>query len=151
MTFDARADVFTLTGAGLGEDTTTVHIGEHEVISVDVNADHGRSFDATVRAQNDIISIGVSPLLMVAVAFEMRNVDLDTPEWMKQERMGVTFDGDDPTISLGDSVQVTSGHLQFTSTNFGDVDIEAGMCIENVDVEDADGHPFAGLVAEVCE
>lgn len=152
LLFDATSEQVTLTGAGLGDDTTTVHIGDDQIIAVDVNAGQGRTFDAAVAVTDEAISVSFAPSLKIDVAFDMGSAGLDVPEFLLDEDLSVSLEGSNPTVSFGDErIQVSGGTLLFSSTSHGDVLIEDGMCIGSVEEEEGDDHPFSSLVAESCQ
>jgi hypothetical protein len=155
LLFDAASELVTLTGAGLGNETTTVHVGDDQILSIDVNAEAGRTFDATFGATDEAISISLSPALQVAVAFDMARAGLDVPDFFLDEDLGIIFEGANPTLTFADDkVQVSGGTLELTSSSHDDVIIEDGMCIGSIEEgegEEGDDHPFSSLVGEVCQ
>lgn len=149
-----------LTGLGLGDSTSRVTLDDQVLWSMDVNADHGRTFDLTVTPADGGATLVVDPALQVAVTMDMRPVT-ESGDTVDPAQDGDTyelvFDGESPTAQVieGDETQdgalrIVSGHLHMAATGVPSIDVDAGQCLLSSDAEDGDGSALAGLSSGTC-
>lgn len=169
---DAAAELITVTGAGLGNGTSTVHYDGAEVLAIDLN--DGGTFDATIAsAADDTLSVEVAPKFDLSVALKFAAVaDAmdDVEEWMLDDVLSVVLDGaaapkleikdgqlkvveGQLSLSLqneGSSHTITAGQCLLGTADDGDVAVEPGSEIEPDPVPEQSG-PLDGLEAGTCE
>lgn len=142
--FDAASELITMTGLGLGDSTTTLSVDGAQILGIDLNANDGRSFDATAKWENDALTLGVSPAFDLQVAMQFANAAsaaADAAEWMLDEVLTVRLDGAaNPTVRLTENgVEVVDGTLTLSMANAGlSHSVGAGMCLTDVPAS-ADG------------
>jgi hypothetical protein len=169
ITFDLTTETVTMTGMGLGNGSTTLSIDGGQVLSIDLNANNGRTFDATVtQAGTNDVQIAVSPLFDLELGMQFSNdPSFEGEEWMLNDTMTLLLDGDpNPAILIGDNgLEVLRGTLSMGLANDGSlIEVSAGQCLkdlgqsptpteptEPVDpVEPVEEGPFGGLEAGTC-
>ena len=131
----AGDDSLTLTELGLGDVTSRLSIEGREVLSVDLNADDGRTFNATISAANDSLEIAVAPVFDLLV--DMNFVDApeyfaDIDDWMLDETLSILASGSNGArmvISDGE-VEMLEGKLALTLGNAAiSHQVDAGQCL----------------------
>lgn len=148
--FNALSESIELTGVSLGNDTTRLSVDGRTVLALDLNADHGRSFNATLTADADgRLQIAVEPSFQLALDVALGGVWDSVADWLSDDEIEISLSGADrPTIALQDGeLEVVSGTLTLTSSAQGTLSVNAGQCLLG-DIDD--GGLIAGLQAGAC-
>ncbi|MBK7539792.1 MAG: hypothetical protein IPI49_31465 [Myxococcales bacterium] len=122
------------TGLGLGKRSLTVNANGTRAATIDVNPDHGRSFDVTVTENAGAVSFAVSPALDLRM--QVDRAALGEPA-QPYEVTRLLLDGTAPTLTLkAGMIQVTSGHFAVTTSpaQYG-VDASAGQCLAETAID----------------
>lgn len=158
-------EIAELRGLSFGDGTAILKAEGEDIVSVDLNKDHGRSLDLDLKITDDEIEIAVGPAfdLELALAFyRVQRLAQDVHSYLQDELIKVTLDGDDkPAISIQEEgIEVLRGQLRLSSESIDvDLSVEAGMCLGAVNDEEADEehdedeeplHPFEDLGAVAC-
>jgi hypothetical protein len=171
MAFDVGTETVTMTGLGLGNGAATLDYNGAQIVSVDLNKNDGRTFDATIsQASSDDVQIAVSPLFDLQVGLSLGNAPelaADADPAMLDDTLTVLLAGDpNPVILLGASgLEVLRGTFSMGLTNEGSlIEVQAGQCLRSIGDEptpiDGTGTepteptepagPFDGLEAGSC-
>lgn len=156
--FDPNTERIEWNDVGLGGGPAAVHIDGEKVLEIDLNSGLGGLFNAVLQEEDEALKFSINPGLELEIgAFFYRVADTfdDFEDWMLDEILSITLDGDDnPAVLIREyGVEVLRGHLKLdsASTEYG-ASVEAGMCL--VEDDDADGyepvHPFEFLEADQC-
>lgn len=141
--FDVANERLDITGLGLGNGTTTMAIDGAQVLSIDLNANDGRTLDASIsNAGSDEVLIEVSPILDLAIGLDFQNAPEEGEAWMENETMTILLDGDaKPAILAGEAgIEVLRGKLSMgLARDGGLIEVEAGQCLLDAPVETTDG------------
>lgn len=162
---DAKEELLSLTGLGLGSTTSTMDINGKRVLEVDVNKENGRSFDVSIQKLDGITEFGISPALDLRLVMKLAAVQDDLKNiaaWTLDEILTVNFSGQNPRLRLIDGdTEILSGTLTLKAekANITHV-IQAGQCLlseEDVaedheweETEEDDVHPFERIEIGVC-
>jgi hypothetical protein len=118
-----------LTGLGLGNRTFTVDVDGRRAVTIDLNPESGRSFDATISENAGVASFAITP------SFDLRmNVNataLGQPAAPYQVTR-ILLDGTTPTLTTqGSLLKVSSGHFAISTdpATYG-LDANAGQCVK---------------------
>lgn len=117
-----------ITGLSLGKRTLTVDAGGRRAMTVDLNPDHGRSFDVTVTENAGAVSFAVSPRLDLRMEIDRAALGEEVRPY---EVSRLLLDGTSPTLTFSSSsLQLSSGHLGISTTpaQYG-LEANAGQCL----------------------
>ena len=143
---------------GLGDDTSTIKLGDHTLVAVDLNADSGRRYGLTLTpAAGGLPTATFDPGLdlVVAVDFSPLAAAGDAIDsWLIDQTYELSFQGDAPTAQAiaatstsAGAVRVASGTLTLSSTAAdAPVVVGAGQCLLPDPVE-AGEHPLLGALS----
>ncbi len=166
--FTAASDSLNLSGLGLGDSTSTVNLDGAQILGIDLNADAGRKFSATIAADGDSTTVIVDPKFDLSVAMDFSSLadNQDMPAWTMGDVLKVVLNGTTPTLKFtGDNsvFEVVSGNLVMSLKNAGDsITATAGQCISiesdepvvdsslEPPTEPANEGPFSGMTAGEC-
>ena len=132
---EAGADLLNITNVGLGDSTSTLDVDGEQVLAVDLNANDGRRYDATIEQTADGVRATVSPKLDLQVAMQFVNAaDAlgDVADWMMDDVLHVTLDGAAKPAVLfrDDGLEVVDGKLTVSLDKAGiSREADAGMCV----------------------
>lgn len=149
-------DKFTVTNIGLGDKTSTLSIDGSQVLAIDLNANDGRRFDATVSAlSDDQFEVQLSPIFDLVVDLDFIDAPdtFEVDDWMLDEVLHIVAQGaSGATLRLGsDDVEVVEGQLSISLDNAGIThDVATGQCLIAPDRDSADVNPFDELSVEAC-
>ena len=154
------ADSFTFKNIGWGDTQSKLTLDGVPLLTLDVNADHGRRLDVTLRADGDNFPlVEVSPVLDVIFGAHLQAlVDAgaqDIESFLSDETYRVTLDGTAATVQPvvdadtgAGAVAIRSGRLTLSSTEAAiDVVVDAGQCLVGVDEPASSSHPVLGHFA----
>lgn len=144
----------------LGNGTAILKADGEEIVSLDLNENHGRKLDADLKITDEETEITVGPAfdLELALAFyRVQSLVDEVASYFQEDLLKVTLDGDEkPAVSITESgLEVLRGQLSLSSQSAGTaLEVQAGMCLEadyddEMDEED-EIHPFETLVALTC-
>lgn len=149
-----------LTGLGLGDATSRISLDDQVLWSMDVNPETGRTFDMTVTPGDGRTTMAIEPGLHVVTTLDMRPI---TESWdevdpaQDGDTYEIVFDGDHPAAEAIDgdethdgAFRVTSGHLRLTATGATPIDVAAGECLVDSEVEDGEHPALGGLASGAC-
>jgi len=132
----------TLTHVGLGERSTTVSVDGQRAITIDLDPQDGRAFDATVTADSatGLETIAVTPRLDLRFAVDHAVLGDERPVYDVTQ---VVLDGSIRGGDGSDRIEVTSGVFTITTdpAEFGFF-ANAGQCVSSVEAEDATSGAF---------
>ena len=174
--FDAVAETITLTGVGLGTSTTTASIDGDQILGIDLNAQSGRTFDATLSydAAADSVDVAVSPVFDLKTVWALlaaKDKLADVDDYLLDEVLRITLGGTAPKLRVDeDGVEVLTGKLTLRSKSANVTHtVDAGMCLladdttspdvstnlppdaEEPSFVEAAQHPFEGLMVGTCQ
>jgi hypothetical protein len=169
MDFAGSSDTLNLSNLGLGDATSVIKLDGAQLLGIDLNADAGRKFAASIANVDDITTIIVDPKfdLKVAMDFSSLSNNQDMPAWAMGDILHVALDGTTPTLRFtcdSSTFEVVSGNLEMSLMTAGDsITVAAGQCL-TVESNDApvidrgtepapdpvaEG-PFASMIAGEC-
>jgi hypothetical protein len=150
----------TLTGVGLGESTSRITLDDQVLWAIDVNPEEGRTFDMTVTPGDGGATLAIEPGLHVVTTVDMRPI---TESWdevdpaQDGDTYEIVFDGDHPAAETIDgdethdgALRVTSGRLRLSATGATPIDVEAGECLVDSEVEEGEHPSLGGLASGAC-
>lgn len=148
VAFQGGSDTVSFTNMGLGDATSTIKVDGSQVLGIDLNADAGRAFAATIEALENGGTIKVSPKFDLKVAMDFSvladDPDADFPTWAMGDVLQVTLDGTDPTLEFSDAyegMKLISGAMSMSLQNAGDsISVAAGQCLSGT--VDEPSEPF---------
>jgi hypothetical protein len=159
------ADSWTISGVGLGGDTTYLNLNDQSLVGYDLNANEGRKISITVTEEADSTVVTFEPALNMKLAMQLNRLSdelkVDLPTWLMDEVFDVTFGGpakksvripriEDCGGSGAEQIEVAEGNLMLNASSLANpINIEAGMCLVEAD-PDAE-HPFEVIGAGVCQ
>lgn len=163
LSFTASAsdgdDSLHIENIGLGDDTSTIKLGDHTLVAVDLNADSGRRYGLTLSPApgGGLPTATFDPGLDLRVAVDfspLADAGDAIESWLIDQTYELSFEGDAPTaqaIAQTDAspgaLRVASGTLTLSSTAAGaPVVVEAGQCLLPDPVE-AGEHPVLGALS----
>jgi hypothetical protein len=140
-----------LSHVGLGNRTTTLSVNGVRAVAIDLNAQDGRSFDATVSrdAANGTEILEVAPKLDLQLTVD-HSVLGDTPPVYDVTR--VVLDGSLRSSDAGDDVEVLAGSFSITTdpVSYGFA-ATAGQCVTAADESDpTTGSTFTRFSVGAC-
>lgn len=162
---DANGDTLRMTDMGMGPDTSYVALDGQTLISGDVNANAGRTFDLTLGldAQDDLV-LAFAPLYdlkvrlaLAAIAQDLGALDRQLPSWTLDDVLSVRLDGaTEPTVAANpkaEGMEVISGRLTLSSQAVPNatVTVDAGMCLVPVEEPGSEHTLLGALQAIDCE
>ena len=143
------------TNISLGDSTSWLKINGKKSVTVDLNPNHGRSFDGTVGwewaddgSYVDALTFEVSPAvgLRTALAFAHVKETLHIDSWLEDYEFQGTFAGASPVKArlTGEYLEVVDGQLDLRSTSpSSHKTAGAGDCIATVyEEESGEYHPM---------
>jgi hypothetical protein len=158
-------DELLIEGIGLGDDSSIVRLDDHELLSIDLNADSGRRADVSVRpaAGGGLPTFAFDPGLDLVVAFDLRPlaeagdaVDSGT----LHETYEIAFAGehpawqpiaDDPIAGTGGALRIADGTLRLSTTAVPSaVVVPSGRCLLSDPVEAGEHPVLGGLTSGEC-
>lgn len=169
---DRRIDV---TNIGLGAGPSTLDIDGHRVMDVDLNRNHGRTFDVSLVSAQDGLEVEFSPAFDLELLMQFAAVQdtLDgVQSWMLDDLLRITLDGAaKPAVLVNDNgVEVLAGNLHMSSTAANiSHDVPAGQCLlppaadeptvvdstgtstDGEVIEHTNTHPLEELAVGACE
>jgi len=138
-----------LTGLGLGSDTSTLSYNGVSLASVDINPEDGRAFDMTLALSqpHEFLQIVVGPRLdaWLQLRFAPLLKELDSiPSWMLDDELNLVFEGAQSAMAelRDDWLSIVAGDLVLSSSTSaaGALHVSEGMCLgmKTPDAETAD-------------
>lgn len=166
---DVTQELLSLTGLGLGDETSTVKFNNETVLALDVNAYAGRRFDLTIADVDGGVDFTFSPGLALGLSHSLEALAEqleDIPGWLLSGSSHVALDeADAPKVRLFDGgssseeeeegpeaiAQVLAGRLALSASALDEaIRIEAPQCVVPSEEEDTE-HPFALFTSGSCE
>jgi hypothetical protein len=140
-----------LSHIGLGGRTTTVSISGARAVSIDLDPDNGRAFDATVTRDpaTGIETLAVTPKLDLRVSVDHAVLGDTRPVY---DTTRVTLDGSLRSVDGSDQVQIATGTFGITTSpaSFG-FTAAAGQCVTSSEATDpTTGAPFTQWTVGSC-
>jgi len=166
--FTGATDALALTGLGLGDSTSTIKIDGAQILGIDLNADAGRKFSASIASAGDVTTIIVDPKFDLSMAMDFSSLtnNQDMPARAMADVLSVVLDGATPTLKFtgeNSTFEVVSGNLEMSLKNAGDsITVAAGQCLSTesdapvIDSspeptpEPVNEGPFASMIAGEC-
>ena len=160
VNFDPAQERVELSDVGFVNGPLQIAINGEDVINVELGNASGGLLAAALEMQGDDLELtvpGGMQFILEAAMHKVSETFSDFDEWMSDELLSITLDGDaNPALLLRDlgGVEVLRGVLTFgsTATGYGAV-VEAGMCMEESatpDESQSSTHPFEAMEAAVC-
>jgi hypothetical protein len=160
----------TLTGLGLGNDTSYLALDNDRLGTLDVNPNNGRKLTVNFKKTAEGTLVTFDPALDIKLAFMLSKLSesmrVDMPDWLSNEVFDVmlggapkpsvlvpapTCDANGNSTSKG-QLKVVTGDLRLSSSSLASpVDVPAGMCLLPVDGADSDANPVSQVKAGVCQ
>lgn len=159
-TLDDDATAVTISGIGLGQDTTSVKLDDATIFAMDLNADAGRRFDLTLNpGETGIASFTMAPGFDLSLTFNLRplvEIGEAAGDFLLDETLRIAFSGNQPTAEplapdfdsgFDGGLRVTAGTLAISSTAVAEpVVVEANQCLLSAEPA-PDAHPLLGALA----
>jgi hypothetical protein len=159
-TLDDDATAVTISGIGLGQDTTSIKLDDATIFAMDLNADAGRRFDLTLNpSETGIASLTVAPGFDLSLTFNLRpllEIGEAAGDFLLDETLRIAFTGNQPTAEplapdldsgFDGGLRVTAGTLSISSTAASEpVVVEANQCLLSAEPA-PDAHPLLGALA----
>lgn len=151
LALDAAAEQLQLTGLSLGAQSSTVALDGDRLARLDLNPDHGRAFDATLRELPQALELTVSPAIDLKLALALTHLSdsmkVDLPDWLMDELFEVMLGGPPratlripratpcaPAAEPAQRVEISAGRLQLAASSLSqELVVDAGQCIVPVD------------------
>ncbi len=169
LNFAGASDTLNLSNLGLGDATSIVKLDGAQILGIDLNADAGRKFSASIANVDDVTTITVDPKfdLKLAMDFSSLSDNQDMPAWTMGDILHIALDGMTPTLRFtgeNSTFEVVSGNLEMSLLTAGDsISVAAGQCL-SVESDDApvmdsgtdpapapaSEGPFASMIAGEC-
>ncbi len=158
-------DVLRFRSIGLGNDTSVLDMDGAPILTVDLNPLAGRAFDLVATADDHGTELQFAPSFDLGLGFYFANAadQIEVPDWALEEMLHIRVDGAAaPRIRLIEEAsaaegtqrvlaQVLDGALTLASDSLATVQVEAGMCLLSLPVDETmPEHPFTGLEAGSC-
>jgi hypothetical protein len=159
MELQNPAHTLSVTGLGLGDETSALSLDEVVLFAVDLNESFGRQLDLLIEADDGSFSFTFDPAASATADIHLAPLadqGHDIPAWALdvQNSARFTADSGSPVLTLiEDRVRIDNGTLAF-STDALDRPalIEAGYCIAvDESIEVGEVHPFAAFYGGACE
>lgn len=164
MTLQGNSEEVDLENIGLGDATSWLKIGGKEVLSVDLNPDADRQFQATLRsAENaDGLEVEIEPKFSLDLFLKFGRIADQlqiAPDWALDDHTEIDLGGASPSSIVlgGDYIEVLQGVLSFgSSSTQTSLEASAGECVVDADDGSTDGsssesqHPFEYLTVAQC-
>lgn len=172
--YQLNQQVIEISNLGLGSTTSTLDVNDKRVLEVDLNADHGRKLNLSLKDGADGVELEVDPALdlkMVMKFGQVADVLNDVAHWAYDEVLRVRLDGaEKPRVQLNEGqIKVLAGQLHLSSSSQDiDLNASAGQCLLAPDEPSDEGgiiidgewgeypepeeekHPFADLEGGAC-
>jgi hypothetical protein len=158
---------------GLGDESSTIHIDNQQVLKVDLNPNHNRQISinldhSQLNEESTMISLA-SELHALNIDVDLSSIsEIEAPEWLLNEMYRVAFTsaaGQLPAVEfLEEGLKVAAGRLEI-SADRADIShvAEGGQCIAGVESESEEpvidqednlvseeDHPLASLEVTTC-
>jgi hypothetical protein len=158
---------------GLGDESSTIHIDNQQVLKVDLNPNHNRQISinldhSQLNEESTMISLA-SELHALNIDVDLSSIsEIEAPEWLLNEMYRVAFTsaaGQLPALEfLEEGLKVAAGRLEI-SADRADIShvAEGGQCIAGVESESEEpvidqednlvseeDHPLASLEVTTC-
>jgi hypothetical protein len=158
---------------GLGDESSTIHIDNQQVLKVDLNPNHNRQISinldhSQLNEESTMISLA-SELHALNIDVDLSSIsEIEAPEWLLNEMYRVAFTsaaGQLPAVEfLEEGLKVAAGRLEI-SADRADIShvAEGGQCIAGVESESEESvidqednlvseedHPLASLEVTTC-
>lgn len=161
----SASDSWTVSGIGLGDDTTHWDLNGEPLAAYDLNATEGRKVSITITEESASTLVTFEPALNMKLAMQLNRLSdelkVDMPDWLMDEIFDVTFGGPAkksvriPKVAGcggtgAEQVEVVEGSLELNASSLSSpITVEAGMCLVERDSESE--HPFEAFGTGVCE
>jgi hypothetical protein len=164
------AQDLSITGLGLGNDTSYVALNNDPLGTLDVNPNNGRKLSVTFKKTAEGTLVTFEPALDIRLAIMLNKLSeslrVDMPAWLNDEIFDVMLGGDakpsmlvpaaicdaDGNVTTKSQLKVVTGNLSLTASSLATpVNVAAGMCLVPVDGAEGDAHPFSQLQAGICQ
>ncbi len=158
------ADVLQLLGFGLGDTTSSVTLDGAPLVSLDLNANHGRQVDLTIaRDRNGFTTLQATPALEIELGLQFSNLvnQAAVDPWLLDEHLVFRLDGapspkirfrdgyieghggsspdgedfEEVVVEVPASLEVLAGKLTLESNALPSIEVAAGMCLLGFDEE----------------
>jgi len=168
LTKDAQD--LTISGLGLGADTSYVALNNDRLGTLDLNAKNGRKVTVTFQKTEEGTLVTFDPALDIKLALMLNKLSesmrTDMPDWLADEIFEVMLGGApkpsvlvpaggcavDAPVAHKDQLKVVSGQLKLSSSSLpSPVEVDAGMCLLPVDGADSESNPMSQVKAGVCQ
>jgi hypothetical protein len=140
---------------GLGDDTSTVTVGNELLLAIGLNKDAGRRFDMTVAAGDLGPRATIEPGFDLEVFVDQSVVDAAAPAHLSGVSYRAALTGSSPTVELFDTgadtlIRVVSGTLTIDASDSAEgIAAEAGDCLAGGMTAGPDDHPVLGTMAAI--
>ena len=164
------AQDLSITGLGLGNDTSFVALNNDPLGTLDVNPNNGRKLSVTFKKTAEGTLVSFEPALDIRLAIMLNKLSeslrVDMPAWLNDEIFDVMLGGDakpsvlvpvatcdaSGNVTSESQIKVVTGNLSLTASSLATpVNVVAGMCLAPADGVDGDAHPFSQLKADICQ
>ncbi len=164
------AQELTISGLGLGNETSYVALDGDRLGTLDVNPNQGRKLSVTFKKTAEGTLVTFDPALDIKLAIMLNKLSeslrVDMPSWLGDEIFEVMLGGTAKpsvlvpaatcdawgNVSSKAEVKVVTGELTLSSSSLASpVAVPAGMCLMGVDGAPSDANPFSQVQAGVCQ
>ncbi len=173
---NAASDALTLTGLGLGDETSWVKFGTQTLFALDLNSALGRHFDLSMTDAEAGGSVTLTPGVTLHLSHDLRSIanqadEGEIPDWMMQGTVDLSLTGagsatlaevKSPEAAPCDDVgncpepaparfaKVSLGTLVLSASGATPVTVGSGQCLVEAPEGDHD-HPIESFAAGACE
>lgn len=161
-TLEDSTSMLEIDNIGFGQDTSTISLDDHVLVSVDLNKDQGREFFLAMLPDDEAHpDIEFDPGIDLVIGVDLQplaDAGDEVPPYMIDEIYRFRITGSSPSIrteaaqnDFPGGIRVLSGQLSLSNDDGDEVVVDEGWCLIASEPEE-DDHPLIGSFAEsACE
>ncbi len=170
--FELASDSLSLSGASLGDSTSTMRLDQMTLVAIDLNPDAGRQLDAVFSLADDgAVNVSVPAASVLRLTYQLQPV-ADQVDGLQ------TFAGDDVVelaadsgtvgsllinadgqmmigdeTELGPQLRIDAGAFSMSSQTFpeADLSVQPGMCLWQLESVERQHEMFGDMAAQTCQ